>query len=70
MTIPSIAGCTFVFGECKGSRDTWLSLFSLVNKQGASRYIVRVVAYDMIPIYGDRFRDMILNFKVFPENLP
>jgi hypothetical protein len=67
---PIYRGMYFVFGECKGQRDTWLSLFSLVSKQGTSRYIARVVAYDMIPTYGDTFRDIILKFKVFPENLP
>ena len=67
---PVYRGMYFVFGECEGQRDTWLSLFSLVGKQDADRYVARVVAFDMIPTYGDMFRDIILKFKVFPENLP
>ncbi len=67
---PLYRGEYVVFGECEGRRDAWLSLFSLVNRQDAGQYIVRIVGYDMIPTYGDSFRDMILDFKVFPENLP
>jgi hypothetical protein len=51
-------------------RDTWLSLFAVVDKQDPGNYIARVVAYDMIPTYGDSFRDIILNFKILPENIP
>jgi hypothetical protein len=29
-----------------------------------------VVAFDMIPAYGDMFREIVMQFKVFPENLP
>jgi hypothetical protein len=67
---PVYRGEYVVFNKCEGQRDTWLSLLSLVNKQDAGQYIVRVVGYDMIPLYGGSFRDMILDFKVFPENLP
>jgi hypothetical protein len=67
---PIYTGKHVVFGECNGQRDTWLSLFSVVNKRDPSQYIARVVAYDMIPTYGDEFRDIIMKFKVFPENLP
>jgi len=67
---PVYRGMYFVFNECDGTPDAWLSLFSLVSKQDSGRYIARVVGYDMIPIYGDTFRDIILNFKIFPENLP
>jgi hypothetical protein len=67
---PVYRGMYFVFGECNGVRDTWLSLFSVVNKSDPGQYIARVVAYDMIPIFGDAFRDIIMKFKVFPENIP
>jgi len=67
---PVYRGMYFVFNECDGTPDAWLSLFSLVSKQDSGQYIARVVGYDMIPTYGDTFRDIILDFKVFPENLP
>ncbi|PKN92734.1 MAG: hypothetical protein CVU44_13845 [Chloroflexi bacterium HGW-Chloroflexi-6] len=63
-------GMYFVFGECDQTRDAWLSLFSVVSQQDSSQYIARVVGYDMIPTYGDTFRDIIMDFEVFPENLP
>lgn len=67
---PTYNGAYFVFGECAKTQNTWLSVFSMVSKQDPGQYIARVVAYDMIPTYGDTFRDMILKFKVFAENLP
>jgi len=67
---PIYKGFYYVFGECNGVRDTWLSLFTAVDKHDPGKYIARVVAYDMIPIYGDTFRDIIMNFEIFPENIP
>ena len=67
---PVYRGMYFVFGECDQTRDAWLSLFSVVNQQDSSQYVARVVGYDMIPTYGDTFRDIIMDFEVFPEKLP
>jgi hypothetical protein len=67
---PVYKGFYYVFGECNGVRDTWLSLFAVVDKNDPGKYIARVVAYDMIPIYGDTFREIIMNFKILPEKIP
>jgi hypothetical protein len=67
---PVYKGFYYVFGECNGVRDTWLSLFAVVDKHDPGRYIARVVAYDMIPTYGDTFREIIMNFKILPEKIP
>jgi hypothetical protein len=67
---PVYKGFYYVFGECNGVRDTWLSLFAVVDKHDPGKYIVRVVAYDMIPTYGDTFRDIIMNFEILPEKIP
>jgi hypothetical protein len=67
---PVYNGMYFVFGECAGTEYTWLSLFTAVSKKEPGKYIVRVVAYDMIPIYGEDFRIMVMKFKVNPEKLP
>ena len=67
---PIYAGKYVVFGNCGSVQNTWLSLFSVTSKKDAGKYIARVLAYDMIPTYGDTFRDIIMQFQVFPENLP
>jgi hypothetical protein len=67
---PVYKGFYYVFGACNGMRDTWLSLFTIVDKQDPDNYIARVVAYDMIPTYGDTFRDIIMNFEILPESIP
>jgi hypothetical protein len=66
---PVYQGLNIVFGDCAETDNTWLSLFTLVDKRNPSQYIARLVAYDMIPIYGEDFRTMLLKFKVHPENL-
>jgi hypothetical protein len=67
---PVYNGMYFVFGECAGTKNTWLSLFTAVSKTEPGKYIARVVAYDMAPLYGDDFRSIIMKFKVKPENIP
>jgi hypothetical protein len=67
---PIYAGKYVVFGDCGSDQNSWLSLFSVTGKKDAGKYIARVLAYDMIPTYGDAFRDIIMQFQVFPENLP
>jgi hypothetical protein len=67
---PVYNGLYFVFGKCAGTDYTWLSLFTLVDQRSPGQYIARLVGYDMIPIYGEDFRTMLLKFKVHPEKLP
>lgn len=56
--------------NCHGSSYEWLAIMTLVNKSDPGAYIVRLVGFDMIPIFGDDFRDMLRKFEVEPQNLP
>jgi hypothetical protein len=56
--------------NCHGSSYEWLSIMTLVSKADPAAYIVRLVGFDMIPIFGDSFRDMLLQFEVKPTLLP
>lgn len=67
---PVYKGMYFVFGECAGTQYTWLSLFTAASKKEPGKFVARIVAYDMAPIYADDFRAIIMKFKVNPENLP
>jgi hypothetical protein len=63
-------GGYFVLDDCAGIPDSWLSVLSVVPRGESYTYIAEVLAYDMIPIFGEDFRDMIMGFEVFPEKLP
>lgn len=56
--------------NCHGSSYEWLSIMTLVNKADPTAYIVRLVGFDMVPIFGDSFRDMLRQFEVNPTLLP
>jgi len=56
--------------NCHGSNWEWLSIMTMVSKSNPAAYIARVIGFDMIPIFGGQFRDMLLQFEVNPENLP
>ena len=56
--------------NCHGSSYEWLSVMTLVNKKDPAAYVVRLVGFDMIPIFGDDFRDMLLQFEIDPTLLP
>lgn len=56
--------------NCHGSSYEWLSLMTLVSKADPAAYIVRLVGFDMIPIFGEDFRTMLLHFEIKSENLP
>jgi hypothetical protein len=56
--------------NCHGSSYEWLSIMTMVNKEDPAAYIVRLVGFDMIPIFGEDFRDMLRQFEIDPANLP
>jgi len=56
--------------NCHGSSYEWLSVMTLVNKKDPAVYIVRLVGFDMIPIFGEDFRDMLRQFEINPTLLP
>jgi hypothetical protein len=56
--------------NCHGSSYEWLSVMTLVNKKDPAAYVVRLVGFDMIPIFGEDFRAMLLQFEVDPTLLP
>lgn len=66
---PVYKGKYVVLG-CSSRPDSWLSVYTVVSKKEPAAYLARVIALDMVPTYGDSFRDIIMQFKVFPENLP
>jgi hypothetical protein len=66
---PVYKGKYIVLG-CSSNPDSWLTVEAMVNKQASGAYVVRVIALDMVPTYGDQFRDIINQFQVFPENIP
>jgi hypothetical protein len=55
---------------CSSNPDSWLSIMTLVSKKDPGTYVARVIGLDMVPTYGDQFRDILLQFSVNPENLP
>jgi hypothetical protein len=55
--------------NCHDSSYEWLSIMTLVNKADPAAYIVRLVGFDMIPIFGEDFRDMLRQFEVKPSLL-
>jgi hypothetical protein len=63
-------GKSFVLCDCGGVEDGWLSVMSMVPKDGSGAYVAEVLAYDMPPTYGSDFRDIMLRFEVFPDKLP
>jgi hypothetical protein len=63
-------GKEFVLDTCAGVEDGWLSIIAVVPLVDSGAYVARVLAYDMIPLYGDDFRDIMMRFEVFPEKLP
>jgi len=63
-------GKSFVLNDCGGVEDGWLSVMSVVPKDGSGAYVAEVLAYDMPPTYGDTFREIMLRFEVSPDNLP
>ena len=63
-------GRYFVLDDCGGVGDGWLSVLSVVPPGDSRTYVAEVLAYDMIPIFGEDFRDIIMRFEVFPEKLP
>jgi hypothetical protein len=67
---PVYNGMYFVFGNCDGTDYAWLSLFTMVDKKDPGKYVARMVGYDLIPVYGEDFRTMLLKFKVHSEKLP
>lgn len=56
--------------SCHSSSYEWLSIMSMVNKSNPSAFIVRIVGFDMIPIFGEDFRTMLRQFEVNPALLP
>jgi hypothetical protein len=63
-------GKSFVLDDCWGVQDGWLSVMSVVPKDGSGAYVAEVLAYDMPPTYGGTFRDIMLRFEVSPDKLP
>jgi hypothetical protein len=63
-------GKYYVLVDCGGVEDGWLSLFAVVGRADPNAYTARVLAYDMIPIFGEDFRDIIMKLQVDPEKLP
>lgn len=56
--------------NCHGSSYEWLSLMTLVSKDNPAAFIARIIGFDMVPIFGDSFRTMLLQFEVDPTLLP
>jgi hypothetical protein len=63
-------GKSFVLDDCWGVQDGWLSVMSMVPKDGSGAYVAEVLAYDMPPTYGGTFRDIMPRFEVSPDKLP
>jgi len=56
--------------NCHGSSYEWLSIMTMVNKKDPAAYVVRLVGFDMIPIFGEDFRDMLRQFEIDSTLLP
>jgi len=63
-------GKYYALVDCGGVEDGWLRLIAVVGRGDPQAYTARVLAYDMIPIFGDTFGDILMMFQVNPENLP
>ena len=63
-------GKEFVLTDCGGIDGGWLSVMVVVPPGDNRTYVAEVLGYDMIPLYGDTFRDILMRFEVFPEMLP
>jgi hypothetical protein len=63
-------GRYFVLDDCGGVPDGWLSVLYVVPADGSRSYVARVIGYDLPPLFGDDFRDIIMRFEVDPANLP
>lgn len=63
-------GKSFVLTDCGGVEDGWLSVMSMVPRDGSGAYVAEVFAYDMPPTFGGDFRDILLRFEVVPDRLP
>jgi len=63
-------GLYYALVDCGGVEDGWLRLFTVVGRADPKAYTARVQAYDMIPIFGQEFGDILMMFQVLPENLP
>jgi hypothetical protein len=56
--------------NCHGSIYEWLTIMTLVSKSDPAAYIVRLVGFDMIPIFGEDFRDKLRQFEIDTTLLP
>jgi len=59
-----------VLNNCSQIDNSWLSILSVVNIEDPQGYVVRVLAYDLPPIFGEEFRDIMMQFQVLPGNIP
>jgi hypothetical protein len=63
-------GKYYVLVDCGGVEGGWLHLFSVVGRVDPKAYTARVLAYDMIPLFGSDFGDIMMMFQVDPDKLP
>jgi hypothetical protein len=59
-----------VLNDCEQIDNSWLRILSVVSLEDPGRYVARILAYDLPPIFGSEFADILMQFQVFPENLP
>ncbi len=59
-----------VLNNCNQIYNSWLRILSVVSLEDPMKYVARVLAYDLPPIFGSEFADILMEFQVLPENLP
>lgn len=56
--------------RCAHVEHSWLSILSVVSIEDPQAYVARVLAYDLPPLFGGEFRDIMMQFQVIPDKLP
>jgi hypothetical protein len=59
-----------VLNNCEQIDNSWLRVLSVVSLEDPGSYVARILAYDLPPIFGSEFADILMQFQVFPDNLP
>jgi hypothetical protein len=59
-----------VLNDCEQIHNSWLRILTVVNLEDPDSYVARILAYDLEPIFGSEFADILMEFQVFPNNLP
>jgi hypothetical protein len=59
-----------VLNDCEQIHNSWLRILTVVNLEDPGSYVARILAYDLEPIFGSEFAEILMQFQVFPDYLP